>query len=71
MYFARVFTIRIVGKVCLEWRHKRGRRSQPSKQLYIFFEHINRDKQLLKTVRKLILLCLKEKKFYFQVTLSI
>ena len=30
------------GKVCLDWRHKRGRWSRPPKQLYLFFKHINR-----------------------------
>ena len=42
--------------------------SQPPKQLYIFFKHINRDKQLQKKcfiVRKHILLCLKENKIIF------
>ena len=62
------------GKVCFDWRHNRGRRSQPPpKQLYLFFKHINRYKQLLKNcfvVTKHILLCLKKFKFYFQVTLS-
>ena len=28
------------GKVCLDWRHKRGRWSHP-KKLYQFFKHIN------------------------------
>ena len=32
-----VFTLRIADKVCLDWRHKRGRGSQPPKQRYLFF----------------------------------
>ena len=68
MYFARVFTIRIAGKVCLDWRHKRGRRSQPPKQLYIFFKHINRDKQLLK---KIVLLFVSIYSYVWKKTNSI
>ena len=48
-----------------------GRVSPPN--IFIYFLNINRDKQLQKNcfiVRKHILLCLKEKKFYFQVTLT-